>query len=481
MTVPPALVLRGIVKRFGAAFALDGASMTVRTGTIHALLGENGAGKSTLMRVAFGMLVPSDGTVAAFGAPCRWRSSRDAIAAGLGMVHQHFLLVPAMTVAENVALGDPGFFGGFDPARAADRVRAVGARTGLMLDPAARVSDLPVGAQQRLEIVKALAREARVLILDEPTAVLSPAEVDELYRWLRGFVASGGTVVLITHKVREALALADDVTVLRRGRTVLSSMTTAVDERAVVEAMVGAAHPDTAAPARARPVGDAVLTLDAVGVDDAHGVRRLHDASLTIRSGEIVGIAGIEGAGQWELVRVLAARLAPTRGTMRGPARIGFIPEDRLRDAVLPTFSLSENLLLRDASTARGTIDRAALAARTADVVAGFDVRTPAPDAPFATLSGGNQQKFVLGRELDGSVPALVAENPTRGLDIRATEAVHARLRDARDRGAALVVYSSDLDEVLALADRLLVCYAGRVTAVARDGAAVARALVGAS
>ncbi len=485
MTAVPALQLRGIVKRFGAMLALDGATLTVRAGTIHALLGENGAGKSTLMRVAFGMLPPNAGTITVQGTSRQWRSSRDAIAAGLGMVHQHFQLVPAMTVAENVALGDPGFFGGFDPARASERVRAVGARTGLGLDPAARVADLPVGAQQRLEIVKALARDARVLILDEPTAVLSPTEVEELYRWLRGFVDGGGTVVLITHKVREALVLADDVTVLRRGRTVLEGVARAVDAGEVIGAMLGTApggaseHAPARVPSRESEGAAPVLALHGVTVTDRAGVVRLRDANVEVHGGEIVGIAGIEGAGQWELVRVLAGRLAPTIGTMSGPASTGFVPEDRLRDAVVPSFSLSENLFLRDAGSARGTLDRPALAGRTAAVVTTFDVRTPAPDAPITALSGGNQQKFVLGRELAGAVSALVAENPTRGLDIRATEQVHDRLRAARDAGAAIVVYSSDLDEVLLLADRMLVCYAGRVTEVAPDAAAVGRALVG--
>jgi ABC-type uncharacterized transport system ATPase subunit len=476
------LSFRDVSKRFGSTVALDGAQLDVRAGTLHALLGENGAGKTTLMRLAFGMLRPDAGTITVQGTARRWRSSADAIAAGIGMVHQHFLLVPAMTVAENVSLGDRGMFRTFDPRAAAERVRQIGASTGLVLDPAARVADLPVGAQQRLEIVKALARDATILILDEPTAVLSPAESRELYSWLRSFVARGNTVVLITHKVREALALADDVTVLRRGRTVLTGATASLDESAVIAAMIGTgAGNETSAPARNPARGAATMSLDRVSVTDARGVQRLRQVTVEICAGEIVGIAGIEGSGQRELLRVLAGRLAPTTGVARIPERIGFVPEDRLRDALIPSMTLVENFALKEAGRARGSLSWDAYEERTSAAVRDHDVRANGVRSRAGALSGGNQQKFVLARELDGTPEALVVENPTRGLDIRAAAHVIAEVRSARAAGVAVAVYSSDLDEVMSIADRMLVCFDGRVTATAVEPDAVARALVGLS
>ena len=481
MTDPAfALTLHDITKRFGNTVALDGAQLDVRSGTLHALLGENGAGKTTLMRLAFGMLRPDTGTIEMDGTPRRWRSSADAIVAGIGMVHQHFLLIPAMTVAENVALGDRGVFRGFDPRAAADRVRRIGTETGLVLDPAARVADLTVGAQQRLEIVKALARDAKILILDEPTAVLSPTESQELYAWLRAFVTRGHTVVIITHKVREALAIADDLTVLRRGRTVLKGSSRELDETAVIGAMIGASTAgDAPATANARAPGAAVMSLEHVSVIDDRGVQRLRDVSIEVRAGEIVGIAGVEGSGQHELLRVLAGRLIADSGTVRTPAHIGFVPEDRLRDALVSTMTLTENLALKDSGTARGVVNWNSYEARATATIRDHDVRTNGPEALAGALSGGNQQKFVLGRELEGSPEALVVENPTRGLDIRAAAHVLAELRSARAAGVAVAVYSSDLDEVLSIADRMIVCFDGHATATALDAGAVARALVG--
>jgi simple sugar transport system ATP-binding protein len=434
------------------------------------------------MRLAFGMLRPDAGTIETSGMVRRWKSSADAIAAGIGMVHQHFLLVPAMTVAENVSLGDRGPFRRFDPVDAADRVRRIGTETGLVLDPSARVADLPVGAQQRLEIVKALARDAKILILDEPTAVLSPSEAQELYAWLRSFVARGRTVVLITHKVREAIALADDVTVLRRGRTVLSGPARELGESAVVAAMIGAAglnevhamHRTASGAAR-----DAVISLEHVSVTDDRGVPRLRDVTMDVRGGEIVGIAGVEGSGQRELLRVMAGRLAPTNGRVHSPALIGFVPEDRLRDALIPAMTLVENFALKDAGIARGRVRWTSYESRARAAIVEHDVRASGADASAGGLSGGNQQKFVLGRELEGSPAALVVENPTRGLDIRAAAHVLAELRAARESGVAVVVYSSDLDEVLSIADRMIVCFDGRAAATPVEADAVARALVG--
>ncbi len=494
MTGPEILALDGIVKRFGAAVALDGASLAVRRGTLHAVLGENGAGKTTLMRIAFGMLQPDAGTIRLDGAARRLASPADAIAAGVGMVHQHFTVVPAMTVAENVALGGRGRY---DARAAADRVREVGARAGLALDPHARAGDLSVAGQQRLEIVKALARDARLLILDEPAAVLGPAEARELLTWLRGYVDGGATAVLITHKLRDALAFADDVTVLRRGRTVAAAPAAATHETALTRHMLGAAdgtddaalatvgagpatHHD-AAPA-AGPVRVAARDLR---YDDARGVARVRDATFELRAGELVGVVGVEGSGQRELLRLLAGRLAPTAGTLTRPARVGFVPEDRHRDALLLDGSLVENVALRGAGARRGLVPWTALGRRASALLDRFDVRAgPAGAAlPARALSGGNQQKLVVARELAGDetgVPDLVvAENPTRGLDVRATAAVLARLREARAAGAAVIVYSSDLDEVLALADRVLVVYDGHVRPAPPEREAVGRAMLG--
>jgi simple sugar transport system ATP-binding protein len=495
---PPALELRDVVRRFGDVTALDGASLTVRARTLHALLGENGAGKTTLMRVAFGMLPPDAGTLRVDGAERRFHSPADALRAGIGMVHQHFTIVPAMSVAENVALGRTGRY---DTREAVARVRRVADETGLALDPHARADSLGVAAQQRLEIVKALSRDVRTLVLDEPTAVLTPAEARELLAWLRRFVDAGHAVVLITHKLRDALDFADDVTVLRRGRTAGALPAAGATQETLAELMLGEASPTVAAEEldpggghrATRPPSPTntppVFRARDLSVADARGIVRVRGATFDVHPGEIVGIAAVEGAGQHELLRALAGRLAPAAGTLERPATVGFVPEDRHRDALLLDASLAENVALRGLGRRRGLMRWRALARHTAALLHRFDVRAPggSPDARAAALSGGNQQKLVVARELagdaDGSTgapAALVAENPTRGLDIRATAAVHQRLREARDAGAAVVVYSSDLDEVLLLADRVLAMYAGLLTPAPLDREALGRAMLGA-
>jgi simple sugar transport system ATP-binding protein len=488
------LSLDGITHTFGRMRALDGASLQVRAGSVHALLGENGAGKTTLMRVVFGLLRAQQGEMHWRGTPITMRSPSDALAHGIGMVHQHFTLVPSMTVAENIALGGHG---GFDPQQTADRVRDVAARAGLVLDPNARVQDLPVGAQQRCEIVKALARDVTLLILDEPTAVLAPTEAAELLRWMRGYADAGNAVVLITHKLRDALAVADDITVLHRGRTVLTTPARDTDQARVADAMLGGATVRTAevrtdsdtrhtphaalsvgppdAVATARPI---VLALDAVSVRDANGMDRVRSATLQVRAGEIVGIGAVEGAGQHELLRVLAGRRSPTAGRRVIPERVGFVPEDRHRDALLLDAPLFENTALQGAGARRGVIDWSAFRARTAAMLRRFDVRAAGVDAVARTLSGGNQQKLVLGRELEAAGEALVVENPSRGLDFVATDAVHRALREARDAGMAVVVYSSDLDEVVLLADRVFAMHDGTLLESAKDRDALGRAML---
>lgn len=484
LATPPALALDGISHSFGAVRALDQASLTVRPGTVHALLGENGAGKSTLMRVAFGLLQPQAGTIRRNGAQTTYRTPAAALAAGIGMVHQHFTLVPAMTVAENVALGGAGRF---DPAVAAQRVKEVAERAGLPLDPEARIADLPVGAQQRCEIVKALARDVSLLILDEPTAVLAPSEAEELMRWIRGFADAGHAVVLITHKLRDALAVADDITVLHRGRTVLSARADTVNESTLADAMLGAPREralhdgQPSVITRDAPmasVGAVVLEAKNVRYRDARGVERMRGVELTVRAGEIVGLAAVEGAGQHELLRLLAGRLTPSAGTITRPGSIGFVPEDRHRDALLLEAPLYENLALRDAVSRRGIIPWEAMRATTAELMLAFDVRASGATAIARTLSGGNQQKFVLARELAEHPAALIVENPSRGLDFRATEAVQQALRDARDAGTAVVVYSSDLDEVLLLADRVYAIFDGTVREVTGTRETIGRAML---
>ena len=525
---PPALELQGITKRFGEVVALDGASFTVRAGTVHALVGENGAGKTTLMRVAFGLVRPEAGTVQVEGQRADFHSPGDAIAAGVGMVHQHFALVPTMTVAENIALGARGRY---SARSAAERVRQISATSGLPLDPDALAGDLSVSAQQRVEIAKALSREARILILDEPTAVLAPAEAAELLQRLRSFADAGRAVILITHKLREALSIADEVTVLRHGANVLSVPSSGATESGLVAAIVGmpapsgggegplhvlaGATPDDQTGPRelagdgnpgsqwqnhrtdtkvvvddslaAKQAGErppqatprVVLEARGIGLNDHRGVVKVRDASFAIHEGEIVGIAAVEGAGHHELLRALAGRLEPATGTLTRPGNIGFIPEDRHRDALILDFSLTENVALRGAGARRGSADWDGTEARTRRLLDEFDVRAQSAQATASTLSGGNQQKLVLARELDESPAVLIAENPTHGLDIQSSAMIHERLRRAAAAGTAVVVHSSDLDELMALASRILVVYAGTVHEVPHDRDAAGRGMLG--
>jgi simple sugar transport system ATP-binding protein len=480
VTEAPALELAGISRHFGAVRALDDASLVVRPGTVHALLGENGAGKTTLMRIAFGLLRADQGSMRIGGQPVTLGSAADAMRRGLGMVHQHFTLVPAMSVAENVALGGGRSIGGwrYSARSAAERVLALGKQTGLTLDPEARVESLSVASQQRVEILKALARDARLLILDEPTAVLAPAEARDLLAWLRRFATGEHAVVLITHRLRDALEVADDITVLRRGRIAWTGRAAAASEGSLTEAMIGG-RLETVTRASTGRAGEPVLRATDLRATDERGVERLRGVNLEVKAGEIVGIAGVEGAGQRELLRILAGRATPTAGSVVRPRDVGFIPEDRQHDALILGFPLYENVALRGAGERRGLQRWQEAERRTAELIEAFDVRAPGPRTDAAALSGGNQQKLVLARELDGAPAALVAENPTRGLDVRASAAVHAQLREARDRGAALLVYSSDLEEVLELADRVIVMFAGTAHETPRESDAIGRALLG--
>ncbi len=478
----PQVSLDGIRKRFGPVVALDGVELQLRPGRIHALLGENGAGKSTLMGVLFGLIAPDAGRLRLDGVEVVLRSPRDAIRLGIGMVQQHFAHVNAFSVAENVALGGRGRF---DPRAAHDLVRATARAAGLTLDPSARVGELPVEAQQRVEIVRALARGARLLILDEPTAVLAPAEAAALLNWLRVFANGGATVVLVTHKVREALLVADDITVLRAGRRVASGPAGTFSAERLASVMFpdmpGLPEAvDRESVAAVAPQREVVLSARGVGVRGARGEWRVSDATFQVHAGEVVGVAGVEGSGHRELLLALAGIRQPTAGSLDLPARISYVPGDRHRDALLLELPLYENLALHGAGARRGLVDWDTMRRRTRTLLAAFDVRARSPSDRAANLSGGNQQRFVLGRELESRPQVLVAENPTRGLDLHATASIHRRLREAARDGAGVVIYSSDLDELLALAQRILVVHAGSVAEFPAERDLVGRAMVGA-
>ncbi len=428
------------------------------------------------MGIAFGLVRPDQGDVMVDGIEISMRTPRAAIHHGIGMVQQHFSHVPAFTVAENVALGGRGRFA---PQAAARKVRVVADAAGLPLDPFARVADLPIGAQQRLEIVRALAHEARVLIMDEPTAVLAPAEASDLLRWLRRFADGGGSVALVTHKVNEALAVADDITVLRAGKRVAAGAANTFTATTLARAMFPDAVPE-ARPQTPPRIGAGVLvTARQVSLAATAGRAEIRDATFEFRTGELIGVAAIEGAGHETLLRALAGLCSPAAGAMELPATVSFIPGDRRRDALVLDFPLFENLALRRAVDLRGVVPWRAVRERTRAVIREFDVRADSESAAAHTLSGGNQQRFVVGRELATEPSLVVAEEPTRGLDLVATAAVHAHLRRAAAAGAVVVVHSSDLDELLALSDRILVVHEGKVCELPVERDLVSRAMVG--
>lgn len=473
---PVALEVTGVSRTFGAVRALDGVSLVVRQGTVHALLGENGAGKTTLMRLAFGLLAPDAGEVRLFGGPGP-AHPRDAMRAGVGMVHQHLSLVPTFTAAENVVLGQRGLY---RPEAAAAAVRRLGVESGLHVKPDALARDLTVAEQQRLEILKALARGARLLILDEPTTGLAPQEIEELLAWIRRFADNGGTVVLITHRLREALATADEITVLRRG--VVAHRAAGSGARTSEQELARAIFPDApdAEPGLALAPGEVVASLLAASVSDSRKRPRLRRATLEVRRGEILGIAGVEESGHRELIAVLAGLRPPDAGTATLPSRIAFIPSDRQREALIPEFDLVENVALRGAGARRGRMPWSVLEDDTAAIVERFRITTPSVRARARGLSGGNQQRLVIGRELAEPVDLVVADDPSRGLDTRATQFVHGQLRAAAAAGAGVVVHSSDLDEVLALAGRVVVVFHGDVNEVPAERDLVGRAMLGA-
>lgn len=483
LSPPLSLSLSAIFKSFPPVQALAGANLNVRRGTVHALLGENGAGKTTLVRIAFGLEQADAGDVRVDDRLVRLRGPEDAIALGVGMVHQHFTAIPRLTVAENVALGGRGRF---DARRVSDRIHAVGEETGLVLAPDELAGDLAIAAQARLEVVKALVRGARTLILDEPTASLAPREAADLLVALRRLADDGMSVVLITHKLREAVAVADEITVLRAGRTVFRAAAGEVTESILAGAMLGARHDDERnredGGSRQTVAGEnrrALVSAHLLTVHDEQRRPRLRDVSFVLYAGEIVGVAGVEGSGHREMLRAIAGRLPVVSGTLGVASETAFIPEDRQGEALLLDRPLYENIALRDAVRLPSLVPWREVAAHTSRLLAAYDIHATGPGARARTLSGGNQQKLVLARELDGAPVVIVAENPCRGLDVSATAAVHGRLVAARDAGALVVLYSTDVDELLGLADRVLVAHAGELHEVQLDRRAIGDAMLG--
>ncbi|HMD92569.1 MAG TPA: ABC transporter ATP-binding protein [Trebonia sp.] len=476
------LELRGITKRFGPLVANDEISLSVAPGQVHALLGENGAGKTTLMNVLYGLTQPDEGEILIDGKPARFGSPKDAIAAGIGMVHQHFMLVPVFTVAENVTLGieEADRIGLLDRRKTRRDVRDLSHRYGLDVNPDALVEDLPVGIQQRVEIIKALVRNANVLILDEPTAVLTPAETEELFRIIRQLQDGGTSVIFISHKLKEVQAIADTITVLRRGK-VVGQRTPAATEEDLASLMVGRDVQLRVSKAPARP-GKVVLKVKNLTVAGEHGDLPVRGLSFDVRAGEILGIAGVQGNGQTELCEALMG-LRPTlagsvtlngreltQATPRARLRAGvaYVPEDRREDGLVGSFSVAENLILdtydRPPFASGINMNLPAIRANAAARIEEFDVRTGSPATPAGTLSGGNQQKVILAREVGREHKVLIASQPTRGLDVGSIEFVHRRIVQQRDHGVAVIIVSSELDEIYALADRIAVMYEGRIT-----------------
>ncbi len=489
--------MRDVAKSFGAVIANREVSLNVARGEIHALVGENGAGKSTLMRVLSGLYAPDAGFIEVNGRDVTGWKTTDAIAAGVGMVHQHFMLVPTLTVAENVVLGQEPTNGlRIDLARAIADVRALSVKSGLAVDPNVKVADLSVGEAQRVEILKALYRGAKILILDEPTAVLSPPEVRELWHVLRVLRDNGGTVILITHKLDEVIEVSDTITVMRAGRTVARLATADTTPRDIAKAMVGR---DVALALDASPgikiTGEnralradkssalrSALQVDHLTVRGDRGTMMINDLSFTVAPGEILGIAGVEGNGQTELLEAIAGLRSLTGGQImlndervdtrdvrgRADAGLSHIPEDRHRRGLILDYSVSDNLILgrqHKFATVTG-LDRHRIDRNADTLIRQFDIRPPIAALSARALSGGNQQKIVIAREMGREFSVLLAAQPTRGVDVGAIEFIHAQLRAARDAGKAILLVSADLPEVLALSDRIAVMYGGRFVSV---------------
>jgi general nucleoside transport system ATP-binding protein len=481
----PVLELRGITKRFPGVLANDHIDLILEQGEIHALLGENGAGKTTLMNILYGLYQPDEGEIIVRGNPVKIYSPGDAIANGIGMVHQHFMLIPVFTVTENVMLGEESTRAGglLDRKKAADRIRSISKQYNLEVNPDSYVRDLPVGVQQRVEIIKLLYRNADILIFDEPTAVLTPQEADELFEIMHSLTDQGHSVIFITHKLREVLDVADRITVIRRGKVVGSVLPAEADQNKLASIMVGRAVQLELEREPSKP-GEAVLRIeDLIVADDTRQVT-VDGISLEVRTGEIVGVAGVQGNGQTELVEALTGLRHPVSGkisllgkdiTHASPREItelgtAHIPEDRQRDGLVLPFSVADNLVLNMyylAPFARGVVrDEGQITRSAQEKISAFDVRTPSALTPVDSLSGGNQQKVIVARELSRPIKFLVASQPTRGLDVGSIEYIHNQILQKRDAGVAVLLVSTELDEVLQLSDQIAVIFSGKIIAV---------------
>ncbi|HMF88604.1 MAG TPA: ABC transporter ATP-binding protein [Gemmatimonadaceae bacterium] len=489
-TSAPAIRMSGIEKTFGDTVALRGATLEVMPGEIHALVGENGAGKSTLMRVLGGLIKPDAGRVEVNGRDVTGWSTNDAFGAAIGIVHQHFMLVPTLSVAENLVLGSEPKTRGveLDYKRAADDVRKLSRETGLVIEPERLVSDLSVGEAQRVEILKVLFRGARILVLDEPTAVLSPPEVRELWAVLRRLRDNGDTIVLITHRLDEVVQLSDTITVMRAGQTVARIKTAQTTPTEIARLMVGR-EVSLSAGKRVQPLAqssdagpDQGLDVRNLGITGSHGVRVVDGVSFRVKPGEILGIAGVEGNGQTELVEALAGLRTVASGnilidgtditrrsvTVRHDAGLSHIPEDRHRRGLILEYTVADNLILglQRYFAKRGVIDNDRVMENALKEITSFDIRPANPLLAARALSGGNQQKIVVAREMGRSFSVLLASQPTRGVDVGAIEFIHQQLLEARARGKAILLVSAELNEVLALSDRIAVMYRGKFAVV---------------
>ncbi len=461
--------------------ANDNINLTLKRGEIHALLGENGAGKSTLMNILYGLYQPDSGEVSLNGKPTRITNPAIAIANGIGMVHQHFMLIPTLSVAENITLGQESSSGVLlDVRNPSKRIRQISQDYGISVDPDAYVKDLSVGEQQRVEIVKTLYRNAQILVLDEPTAVLTPREVDELFGTLRKLTAQGKSIIFITHKLREVKAVADRITVLRQGRVVGSTTPAESDEGALASMMVGRSVLLKIDKMPAKPAG-LVLEVSHMTVLSDRKSTAINDVSLTVRAGEIVGIAGVEGNGQSELVEAITGLRNIERGEVRiageamrheSPAAVidagtAHIPEDRHKFGMVTTYPIKHNMVLStfdEAPYTSGlTMNDGVISEHARKLIRDYDVRTPSEDTPAGSLSGGNQQKMVVAREFSRPIKLLVAAQPTRGVDVGSIEFIHRRIVEQRDAGIGVLLISAELDEILSLSDRILVLYKGRI------------------
>jgi general nucleoside transport system ATP-binding protein len=483
-----ALEVRNITKRFPGVLANDQVNLRLRKGEIHALLGENGAGKTTLMNIIYGLYSPDEGEFliddgAGNLRKVEIRNPHDAIRAGIGMVHQHFMLVPVFNVTENIMLGDEVTTGpSLDLRRAREEIRQLSHDFGLEVDPDAIIEELPVGIQQRVEILKALYRKARILVLDEPTAVLTPQEVEDLFQIMRRLTEQGVSIIFITHKLKEVLAIADSITVMRRGRVIGSTVPAETSESGLAEMMVGREVLLSVEKSPARP-GEVVLNVQNLDVRDERGVDVLRDVTFQVCAGEILGIAGVQGNGQTELAETLAGLRAFSQGVVKLSGHVvpplnprvlvelgmAHIPEDRHKHGLVLAYSIADNEVLNTyyrVPFANGLQrNNNAILENARGLISQFDIRAPGPTVAVGTLSGGNQQKVIVARELSRPVRLLLANQPTRGLDVGSIEYIHSQIVEVRDRGAAVLLVSAELDEIMSLSDRIAVMYHGQIVA----------------